>query len=87
MAAGKPVVASALGGLLDQVVDGETGLLVAPGDSSALAGAIQRLAGDADLRASMGIAARARFDSEFRSSVVIDRIESIYRAQVQRPSA
>jgi glycosyltransferase involved in cell wall biosynthesis len=87
MAAGKPVIASALGGLLDQVVAGETGLLVAPGDSSALANAIQRLAADADLRASMGIAARARFESEFRSDVVIDRIESIYRARVQRPSA
>jgi glycosyltransferase involved in cell wall biosynthesis len=87
MAARKPVVVSALGGLLDQVVDGETGLLVPPGDSSALASAIRRLAGDAELRASMGIAARARFDSEFRSDVVIDRIESIYHAQVQRPSA
>ena len=85
MAAGKPVIASALGGLLDQVVDEVTGLLVAPGDSAALAQAIARLASDDDLRGRMGAAARQRFESQFRA--VIDRIESIYRGQVARASA
>lgn len=79
MAAGKPVIASALGGLLDQVADEVTGLLVAPGDPVALVGAMERLTSDSDLRARLGSAARQRFETEFRAEVVIDRIESIYR--------
>ena len=82
MAAGKPVVASALGGLLDQVVDGVTGLLVTPGDPEALATAIARLATDSELRARMGAAARERYRAEFRADVVIDRIESLYCGQI-----
>jgi glycosyltransferase involved in cell wall biosynthesis len=60
MAHGRPVVASAVGGLLDLVVDGETGLLVAPGDVPALGSALRRLVDDADLRHRLGAAARAR---------------------------
>ena len=47
MAAGRPVVAGAVGGLLDLVVDGETGLLVEPGDVTGLRAALERLLGDA----------------------------------------
>jgi glycosyltransferase involved in cell wall biosynthesis len=79
MAAGRPVVASAIGGLTDQVVDGETGVLVVPGDAPALARAIDRLASDADERERMGAAARARYETHFTAEVVVDRIESIYR--------
>src|SRR5205823_4998663 len=60
MAHGRPVVASAVGGLRDLVVDGETGLLVPPGDVAALRKALERLLGDADLRARLGAAARER---------------------------
>ena len=81
MAAGKPVVASALGGLIDQVSEGVTGILVAPGDSAALAQAMTRLASDPALVERMGAAARLRFEAEFRADVVIDRIESVYRRQ------
>ena len=58
MAYGRPVVASAVGGLPDLVRDGETGLLVPPRDPAALRAAIERLLGDADLRTRLGIAAR-----------------------------
>jgi glycosyltransferase involved in cell wall biosynthesis len=85
MAAGKPVVASALGGLLDQVDDSVTGLFVESGNAEALAGAMERLVADADLRAALGSAAREKFEAEFRAEVVIDRIESIYRARANRP--
>ena len=85
MAASKPVVASALGGLLDQIEDGVTGLLVAPGDAPALAAAIERLATDAELRAALGGAARKRFEREFSAGVVIDRIESIYLRMASQP--
>jgi glycosyltransferase involved in cell wall biosynthesis len=60
MLTGLPVVASAVGGLLEQVVDGETGLLVPPVQPGPLAAALSRLAADPALRAAMGAAGRAR---------------------------
>jgi glycosyltransferase involved in cell wall biosynthesis len=60
MAHGRPVVASAVGGLLDLVVDGETGFLVPPGDVEALRVALERLLGDAALRRRFGGVARER---------------------------
>jgi glycosyltransferase involved in cell wall biosynthesis len=65
MAHGRPVVASAVGGLRDLVVDGETGLLVPPGDVAALRGALERLLGDSELRRRLGAAARARAAERF----------------------
>ncbi len=65
MAHGRPVVASAVGGLLDLVVEGETGLLVPPGDVAALRAALERLLGDPALRARMGAAARERVRERF----------------------
>jgi glycosyltransferase involved in cell wall biosynthesis len=53
-ACGVPVVASDVGGLPDQVVDGQTGLLVPRGDPAALAEACLRLLGDPELRRTMG---------------------------------
>lgn len=60
MAAGKPVVASRVGGIPEVVVDGETGFLVPPGDVPALAQAIGRLVSDRDLLDRMGRAASER---------------------------
>ncbi len=60
MAAGLPVVASAVGGVREQVVQGETGYLVPPDDPQALAGALRRLLADPELRRRLGDAGRAR---------------------------
>jgi glycosyltransferase involved in cell wall biosynthesis len=60
MAHGRPVVASAVGGLLDLVEDGVTGLLVPPGDVAALRASVKRLLGDRELRERLGAAARER---------------------------
>ncbi len=65
MAAGLPVVASAVGGVPELVVDGETGLLVPPGDERALAAALARIVGDASLRTRLGAAGRARAEERF----------------------
>jgi glycosyltransferase involved in cell wall biosynthesis len=58
MAYGRPVVASAVGGLLDAVEDGVTGIRVPPRDPAALRAAIEKLLGDAVLRTRLGAAAR-----------------------------
>ena len=65
MAAGLPVVASRVGGVPELVVDGETGLLVAPGDVEELAAALERLIADTELRQRLGAAGRARARQEF----------------------
>jgi glycosyltransferase involved in cell wall biosynthesis len=78
MAHGRPVVASSVGGLLDLVVDGETGLLVPPRDPAALRAALERLLGDAGLRARLGAAARERARQRFAWPVVTDLTLAAY---------
>jgi glycosyltransferase involved in cell wall biosynthesis len=78
MAHGRPVVASAVGGLLDIVVDGETGLLVPPGDVTALRAALERLLGDADLRRRLGEAGRERAREHFAWPAVTDATIAAY---------
>jgi len=65
MRLGKPVIGSEVGGIPEIVVDGETGLLVPPGDPLKLEGAIMTLADNPKLRARMGALGRARFMSHF----------------------
>jgi len=65
MAASKPVVATAVDGNVEQVVDGETGLLVPPADGDALAGALLKLARDRAKARRMGEAGRRRVEREF----------------------
>jgi D-inositol-3-phosphate glycosyltransferase len=72
MAAGRPVVASAVGGLLDLVADGETGLLVPPRNVPALRAALERLLGDAELRRRLGEAGRERICEHFTWPPVTD---------------
>lgn len=83
MAAGRPVVASARGGIVDLVVDGETGLLVEPGDAEALARALARVLSDPLLARRMGQAAVERV-TRFTSSAVVARIEDVYRRVAAR---
>jgi glycosyltransferase involved in cell wall biosynthesis len=60
MAAGVPVVSSRISGIPELVEDGRSGLLAPPGDDAALAGALGRLLGDADLATRCAAAARSR---------------------------
>lgn len=78
MAHGRPVVAAAVGGLLDLVVDGETGLLVEPGDVGELRAALERLLGDSELRVRLGAAARARARERFAWGAVTDATLAAY---------
>ncbi len=73
IAAGKPVVASRIGGLPYTVTDGLTGLLFEPGNPFDLAAKIARLLDDPELRYSMGLAGRKRFEEDFMWPDVIKR--------------
>jgi glycosyltransferase involved in cell wall biosynthesis len=84
MAHGRPVVASAVGGLLDLVVDGETGLLVEPGDVGGLRAALERLLGDAELRQRLGAAARERVRELFGWAPVTAATIALYEEVLGR---
>jgi glycosyltransferase involved in cell wall biosynthesis len=78
MAWARPVVASAVGGLVDAVDDGVTGLLVPPGDVAALREAIERLLGDAELRERLGAAARERAARRFSVEAAAVEQRAVY---------
>jgi glycosyltransferase involved in cell wall biosynthesis len=84
-AAGKPVIASAIGGLRDVVVDGETGVLVPPGDRDALGSALERMIADPEMRVRMGRAA-ARRARLFSPNEIVPRFEAAYREAIETRS-
>jgi colanic acid/amylovoran biosynthesis glycosyltransferase len=79
MACGLPVVTTACGGMAEVVSAGEHGFVVAPRDVDAMAGALERLARDPDLRARMGGAARAHVAAELDIAQHAARFAALYR--------
>lgn len=89
-AIGVPSIASRIYGVIDAVEDGVTGILYEPSDSRALAEALLRLAGDAELRRRMGTAARERTVAKFSEARVTGALAGLYRdlfSSVQRGPA
>lgn len=82
MASAKPVVASNHGGLVEIVVDRETGLLVPPGDAQALANAIMQLAADSHLRKKMGKAGQLRYLSNFTLDLFVNNMSTVYESML-----
>jgi glycosyltransferase involved in cell wall biosynthesis len=78
MAAGLPVVATAVGGTPEVVDDGVTGLLVPPRDPDALAGVIVRLLRDLDLRRKMGRAGQERVRRHFSLEQMVRQTQALY---------
>ena len=74
----KPVVGSDAPGVREALVDGETGLLAAPGDSADLAAKIAHILGDPGLAADMGERGRERALEKFTVERITDTIESVY---------
>ncbi len=77
MAAGLPVVATAVGGLTESVVSGATGLVVPPRDVVALGEAMATLMGDAELRRRFGDAGRRRVGERFSAETQVPKIEAV----------
>jgi len=81
MAAGLPVVASAVGGIPEAVVDGETGLLVEPDDVEALGAALMRILQEGELRRRMAAASRARALRLFSWGAISEEIARVYSGE------
>jgi glycosyltransferase involved in cell wall biosynthesis len=86
LASGLPIVGSAVGGIPDLVEHGVNGLLVAPRDPAALAGAISYLADDADLRREMSRRNRAKAEATLAWNDAIERYLTIYQSMRSRVS-
>ena len=82
MLAGLPVVATRASAVPEIVVDGETGLLVAPGDAAGVAAALTALLGDESRRRTLGAAGRARALGEFSVARMADRTAAVYESVV-----
>lgn len=89
MAAGLPVVSTAVGGIPQVVRDGVDGFIIPPGDVDALERAIRKLLIDSNLRQRMGASARQRIRSKFSAQIVVPQIETIWESlglsQVTKP--
>lgn len=81
-----PVIASAVGGIPD-MLSGESGLLVAPGDIGGLTAAMTQLATDPQRRAAMGRAARARYEAMFSPAAVLPLLRDHYARLAGEPAA
>ena len=83
LAAGRPVVATRVGGVPDVVREGEDGFLVDPGDVDALAERLAQLAADPDLRERLGAAGRARVIPRYSVERLVDDIDRLYRSLLE----
>jgi hypothetical protein len=82
MAAGLPVVASRVGGLLDLIDDGRTGLLVKPDDPSALADALESLVLSPAHAAKLGASAREEVTRRYSFDRMVRAFEDLYLSQL-----
>jgi glycosyltransferase involved in cell wall biosynthesis len=86
LACGVPLVASAVGGLLDFVVDGENGRLAPPQNPAALAASIAPLLVDAGERARLAARARASVLQEYDELAVFGRMRALFERLAERPA-
>jgi glycosyltransferase involved in cell wall biosynthesis len=83
LAAGRPVVATRVGGIPDVVREGEDGFLVAQGDVGALADRLEQLATDPALRERMGESARSRVRRRYSVGRLVDDVDRLYRSLLE----
>jgi glycosyltransferase involved in cell wall biosynthesis len=75
---GKPVIASGIGGIVDIVQDGDTGLLVPPNDPAALAQGLERLMSDSAWASSMAMRGQGFVRARFSWDGIIERLKRVY---------
>ena len=80
MAAGKPVIATNVGGSREIVVNGVTGYLVPPADSQTMAKAITELLQDPDKAITMGVAGKKLVGEKFSIKAMVERYENLYKS-------
>lgn len=78
MAYGLPVISTAVGGIPEAVVDGETGFLIQPGDIKAIVDTTTRLLNSREMREQMGISARRRIEKHFEVDAVMGKLFALY---------
>jgi hypothetical protein len=87
MASARPVVSTRLAGIPELVVDRQTGMLAPPGDSTALAQALEQLLRDPELRLRFGHSGRARIEQDFRiEQTVAPLMEMLEQSCSRRPA-
>jgi hypothetical protein len=84
MAYGKAVIGCKTGGVPEVIKDGDTGILVPPGDSQSLAKAIVRLLKDPTVRLEMGQRARKHVETHFRRELMVERTVAVFREAAKR---
>jgi glycosyltransferase involved in cell wall biosynthesis len=84
MAAGKPVVATRVGGTAEAVLDGESGLLVPPADPIALTAAIRSVVNDHALAQRLASVAQQRVEQEFSTENMINQTTAVYAELLAR---
>jgi glycosyltransferase involved in cell wall biosynthesis len=78
MAAARPIVATAVGGVKELVADGESGILVEPRDPTALAGGIVSLLEDPERARKLGDSARSRLEARFTLDRTVEHLGAFY---------
>ena len=83
MACQKPVLATRVGGVPEIVIDGETGIMIEPGDVSALSNSINNLCGNKNLRKKMGFAAFKRAKEHFGIDKMMEQHSKYYQGKIK----
>ncbi|MBU4345581.1 MAG: glycosyltransferase family 4 protein, partial [Desulfobacteraceae bacterium] len=78
MAMAKPIVATNIDGITEQITDGVNGILVPPKDPSALAKTVVRVLNDKELARTMGLSAREKVKQEFSVEKMVAETEKVY---------
>jgi glycosyltransferase involved in cell wall biosynthesis len=85
MASARPVVSTRLAGIPELVVDGQSGMLAPPGDSTALAHALEQLLRDPELRLRFGHSGRARIEQDFRIEQTVAPLINLFQKNSAKP--
>jgi glycosyltransferase involved in cell wall biosynthesis len=84
MASARPVVSTRLAGIPELVVNGETGILISPGDTAALANALEQMLRNPDLRLRFGRAGRARIEQHFQIENTVAPLLEMFESAVRK---